>query len=103
MYILKTFSRQLQILLPIIIKLYTLIIIFFLICILITSQTHLDMEVLTRDPSAVAGTHTLTGMVSHIGILLWSSCAAVCLFSFTLLKNKPLQKEFSVFFYEAVF
>ncbi|BAU63128.1 hypothetical protein STA3757_04860 [Stanieria sp. NIES-3757] len=94
----KIFFVQLKTLLPTIIKLYLLIIILFLISLLIISQSHLDMEILTRDPAAVAATHPLTGMISNIGILLWCSCAAICLFCFKLLKNKPLNREFSSFF-----
>jgi hypothetical protein len=95
---LKIFFVQLKILLPTIIKLYLLIIILFLIALLIISQSHLDMEILTRDPAAVAATHPLTGMISNLGILLWCSCAAICLFCFKLLKTKPLNREFSLFF-----
>ena len=45
----------------------------------------IPISALTRDPTAVAGVHPLTGLVSNLGILLWCASAALCLFSATVL------------------
>ncbi len=42
---------------------------------------------LMRDPTAVADIPFYIGFVSNIGILLWCAAAAVCLFSWNLLKR----------------
>lgn len=94
----KKIFVQFQIFLPIIIRLFISVITLFFICVLIVSQTNMDLDLLTRDPAASTGTNPLTGMVSNLGILLWCICASLCFFSFTLLKNKPFNREFSSFF-----
>lgn len=53
---------------------------------------------LTRDPAAITKTSPLIGVVSNIGVFLWIICASLCFFSFSLLNNKPFNKEFSSFF-----
>ena len=43
---------------------------------------------LTRDMAAIAKVHPFTGLVSNVGILLWCSTAAICLFSSNLLRRR---------------
>lgn len=38
-----------------------------------------------RDPNAISGTPFYTGLVSNLGILLWTAAAVVCLFTYALL------------------
>lgn len=45
----------------------------------------------TMDPAALAGSHPLLGVVSNIGVLLWTAAAAVCLFTATLLHGRRAQ------------
>jgi hypothetical protein len=40
-----------------------------------------SIDMFTRDTNAVAGTHPFVGLVSNIGIIIWTLTAAVCLFS----------------------
>lgn len=35
----------------------------------------------TRDMAAIAGVHPLTGVISNVGILLWSTAASICVFA----------------------
>ena len=41
----------------------------------------------TRDPLAITGGHPFLGLVSSIGIVLWSFSVAICLFTYVLLKT----------------
>jgi hypothetical protein len=42
---------------------------------------HIPIVLLLRDPVAVANMHPVTGVLSNLGVLLWCSSAAICLFS----------------------
>lgn len=47
----------------------------------------------TMDPAALAGTHPFLGVVSNIGVLLWTAAAVVCLFTAVLLHGRRAQRE----------
>lgn len=51
---------------------------------------------LTRDVSAIAGLHPLTGMLSSMGILLWCVSGAVCAFSTILLRPAKFSSPESI-------
>jgi hypothetical protein len=42
---------------------------------------HVKMPYMTRDITAIAGIHPLTGVLSNLGVLLWCAAASICLFS----------------------
>lgn len=49
-----------------------------------------DMDVMTRDVTATANVHPLTGILSNLGILLWCAAASICAFAAVTLRNvKP--------------
>jgi hypothetical protein len=52
----------------------------------------IPIGVLTRDPAAVASVHPFTGVLSNLGVLLWCSSAAICLFSGVVLHHTPRTK-----------
>ena len=54
---------------------------------------------LTRDPATITGAPTYTGLLSNIGILLWSAAAALCLFSATLVARRRSEWLFAQFLY----
>ena len=43
-----------------------------------------SIEMLTKDPVAVADLPAYTGFVSQLGIFIWAATAAVCLFTFAI-------------------
>jgi hypothetical protein len=47
----------------------------------------------TRDPSMLAGAHPFLGILSNIGILLWTATAAISLFTAMLLYRTTLEIE----------
>jgi len=59
-------------------------------------QSRVPVGDLTRDPAAIAGLPLYTGVVSHVGVLLWCSAASVSLFASAVLhrqqRNAPLAK-----------
>ncbi len=46
-----------------------------------------DIGLLLREPSATAGLHPLTGLVSNLGVLLWAASASVCFFAGSLVRR----------------
>ncbi len=53
------------------------------------------IHTLMRDPLAVAEFHPLTGLVSNLGVILWSTCAAVCLFAGAVVSRTGPRKVFA--------
>lgn len=53
--------------------------------------SNIPFSYFTRDPLSITGGHSYFGIISNIGVILWSFSVAICLFSYVLLKtsNKP--------------
>ncbi|AUT00305.1 hypothetical protein CLI64_07860 [Nostoc sp. CENA543] len=69
-----------------------------LVLITVYLTTDLNLAHLTMDQAAVAGTPPYIGFFSNIGILFWCACAAICLFSFVILKIVKQSPQYSNFF-----
>jgi hypothetical protein len=54
---------------------------------------HIPLSTLTRDMASIANVHPLIGVVSNVGILLWCAAAVICLFSFSLLRQRGFHAE----------
>jgi hypothetical protein len=61
-------------------------------------QSKVPLQYLTRDPSAIMEAPPYIGLLSNIGILLWCSCAAVCIFSYAVLRKDASNREWALFF-----
>ncbi|MEO1208639.1 MAG: hypothetical protein AAFX78_03770 [Cyanobacteria bacterium J06638_20] len=85
--ILKDYSQKFRIIWPIAIVGGLTTISFFLI-IAFYSMQGVSPDVLTRDPVAIARLPAYSGMFSQIGLLLWATSVAICLFSSKLLANR---------------
>lgn len=83
--------RQFRELLPIIGAIYAPILLLFAI---IGLQTRIPIRHLTRDTLAIVGKPFYFGAISNLGILLWCSAAAICLFSFALLYEFTLRSQY---------
>ncbi|MCG6134580.1 MAG: hypothetical protein MET45_07930 [Nostoc sp. LLA-1] len=55
------------------------------------------MDLLTRDPLSITNAPFYTGLFSNIGILLWCSCAAICLLTYAVVKQNNRYRESSKF------
>lgn len=75
-------------------SIYKLSIIYFfsftLLCLfaLISLYYEIPIAKFTRDPLAITGGHPFLGIISNIGAILWSSAAAFCLLSISILRKK---------------
>jgi len=72
---------------------------FCLLCFVIGARflAHIPFGHLTRDTTAVLNAPFYIGLVSNIGMLLWSSCAGICAFTAALLRGNDEDREMQLF------
>lgn len=68
-----------------------------LILAIISWQAKIPLSHLTRDPLVIVEEPFYIGILSNIGILFWCSAVAICLFSFTLLRNYNRSRKMNSF------
>ncbi len=95
--ILKLYA-QLRTLFPMLVKLYTPIVILVLLVVFLSFKTGIPIDKFTGDPAAIAGINPFIGVVSNIGILFWCASASICFFSFALPQKTRNRGNFSAFF-----
>jgi len=59
--------------------------------------TGIPIAKLTRDPTAITGSHPFTGLLSNVGVLCWCATAAVCLFSHAFMRHASADGRVSGF------
>lgn len=59
---------------------------------------NIEFRIFVEDPSSVTGAPSYVGVVSNVGILIWASAAAICLFTAYVLHKTGKEKEFTGFF-----
>lgn len=70
----------------------------FLIAVVVASlQMEVSIAAFTRDPASVAHIHPFIGVVSNIGVMLWTATATICLFSWAILRHNLDEMRFSTF------
>lgn len=52
---------------------------------------------LTRDPAQITGSHPLYGLLSNLGILVWCSTAAICIYSSAILRKSNKNRSYASF------
>ncbi len=85
----RSLPALLAVYLPVFGALFTLVV--------VSRQTGIPVSHFTRDPSAVMEATFYVGALSNIGALLWCSAAAVCLFSFLVLRSDTRNREMALF------
>lgn len=82
-FIQNTF-QQIKNLTPFLIPSYLIVFVLFLTITIIGEYFNVPLSIFTRDPTQILNGHPLTGVISNIGILLWCSTSAICLFSYVV-------------------
>lgn len=77
--------------------LYILPLLFLCAVVVVGLQLDISFPVFTRDPSAIAHFNPFVGVVSSIGVMLWTASATICLFSWAILRSSLDQMKFSTF------
>jgi len=92
----QIFSQIRKLVKPLV-SLYLPAVLFLLAMVILCTQMDIPISFFTCDPASVAEIHPFTGMVSNIGILMWTAAAVVCLFCWALLRKDPDKTRFSTF------
>ncbi len=77
--------------------LYIPVVLGLLITVTISYKFNIPIAKFTRDPAAITHSHPLLGIISHIGVLLWCSSAAICFFSYTLIQKIHISRDALLF------
>ncbi len=88
---------QLRTLFPVLVKLYTPIVIVLLLVVFISFKTGIPIKKFTVDPATFARINPFIGVVSNIGILFWCASASICFFSCALLQKTRFRRDFPAF------
>lgn len=67
---------------------YTPVVIAFAILILIRIRTGIAIAEFTRDPLGFTGLPVYKGLVSNLGVIIWAGAAAVCFFSYSVVRAR---------------
>ena len=62
--------------------------------VLVSALFHVSIPRMTRDVAVIAHVHPLTGIISNLGILLWSATASICGFAAMTLRNVVPRSKF---------
>jgi len=77
--------------------LYILPVFFLFIVVVASLKMGVSIVCFTRDPASVAKVHPFVGIVSNIGILLWTAAAGVALFNWAIFRYIFNDRKFSTF------
>jgi len=94
-----TLYSQLKKLLPILLIVYAISFFILLGVLIVNLQYNIPISNFTRDPTAIMNAPFYIGIVSNLGILLWSFSAAVCFFCFAILRKDANNKELISFLF----
>jgi riboflavin transporter FmnP len=67
---------------------YTPVVVALGIVVVVRITTGFPMADLTRDPLQIAQVPVYTGVLSNLGVLVWAGTAAICLFSYAVVRNR---------------
>ena len=90
--------RRLKGLLPTLLSVYIPLAALVVVLAIISLRTDIPFSRFSRDPLAVARIPSYIGLLSNVGVLLWCASAAVCLFSFVVLRRDEIARDRSLFF-----
>jgi len=60
---------------------------------LLHRATGISIRRLTADPAVVLRWHPLTGMLFHLGVLLWNAAAAICFFCYSVAAGRAPRRH----------
>lgn len=66
---------------------YALILLLMILVYFVSTNYQIPFKEITGDPALTFGAHPFTGIISNIGVLLWSATCAILLFTFLLFQK----------------
>ena len=98
MHVKSLWHCQVKPLNPLLAYIYIPAIVALLALTLASQLAGIPISYFTRDPSAIMGVPFYIGLLSNLGILLWCSSGAICLFSFIVFRGVVKNTKFASFF-----
>jgi|GEM_PF-2919497 len=86
--VLSALRAQLRSLRWVMLVIYTPVVVALGIVVVVRITTGFPMADLTRDPLQIAQVPVYTGVLSNLGVLVWAGTAAICLFSYAVVRNR---------------
>ena len=77
--------------------LYFLPLLFLFVVVVLSLQMDISPGLFTCDPALISNIHPFIGVLSNFGIMLWTATAAICLFSWAVLRYNSGETRFSIF------
>lgn len=73
---------------PVLLAIYLPVVVLFGITIIIRLETGIAIAEFTRDPLGFTGIPVYTGSISNLGVMIWTGGAAICLFTWGIMRNR---------------
>ena len=80
--------HQASVLRPVLLAIYLPVVLLFGITIIVRLQTGIAIAEFTRDPRGFTGIPVYTGSISNLGVMIWTGGAAICLFTYGVIRNR---------------
>lgn len=71
--------------------------IFLALTVLVSVYADVPLSFFSRDPTRTLHGHSLTGIQSNLGVLVWWAAASICVFGHVVLKRRQNNRRFSSF------
>jgi len=91
-------AEQFRSLVPTFIRIYVPATLLLGVAVMASLSMGVPIERFTRDPAALTDSNPFLGVISNIGILLWCASAAVCVFSYLIVRESGQDREVRLFF-----
>jgi hypothetical protein len=97
----RTVTTQVRALLPTLLLVYVPALLALGAVFAASLASNVPVAYFLRDPAGTLHVPNYIGVVSGLGVLLWCSCAAVCMFSWAVLKKTGASGQWPAFFFSA--
>src|SRR5262245_59972388 len=91
-------SEQCRLLVPTFIMIYAPAMLLLGVAVMASLAMGVPLVNFFSDPLGLTYSNPLLGVISNIGILLWSASAAVCLFTYLIVRGRRQDREVRLFF-----
>ena len=93
----KQLAEQQKNIFPYLLLTYLIPLLVLITALLVRKPMDFTLDMFTRDTNAVSGTHPFVGLISNMGVILWTNTTAICLFCGIILRFSSQNNELSSF------
>lgn len=93
----RSLSQQFRQVTPVLLIAYLISFMMLLAAIAASSYKEIPLDFFTKDPNAITDAPFYLGILSNVGIMLWSGSIVLCFFGAYLIRNQPQSAETYLF------